>query len=152
MCCTAKPWDFLGQPKYKKWKWKMSCSVIRSMGLNHKTPSILFLVTVPMNFWVEVHILWSGISSPFHVYSMYSHHLYEFPVIKASVSSGIWSLCHTLFPSFNSPNTPSPTLFKTWICVLTLQSTHGPACALGLYSVPAQGSRLSSSLNWELLN
>lgn len=124
-------------------------------GIKSQNSQQLFSVTAPMIFWVEMHILWSGLSSFFHIYSMYCHHLYEFPVIKASVSSSIRSLCHTLFPSFNSPNTPSPTLFKTWIWVPRLQSTHGhgPACPLGLYGVPAQGSRVSSSLNsWELLD
>lgn len=75
-------------------------------GIKSQNSHQLFSVTAPMIFWVEMHILWSGISSPFHIYSMYCHHLYEFPVIKASVSSSIWSLCHTMFPSFNSQTFP----------------------------------------------
>lgn len=74
-------------------------------GIKSQNSQQLFSVISPVMFWVQMHISWSRdvLStdaylvipypfSAFHVFSVYRHHLYGFPVMKASVSSSIWSL------------------------------------------------------------
>lgn len=79
-------------------------------GIKSQNSQQLFSVISPVMFWVQMHISWLLSFSAFHVYSVNRHHLYEFPVMQASVSSSIWSLLpySVSFFLLSEPSRPSP--------------------------------------------
>lgn len=78
----------------KTWKLEVKNVLLTDTvnGIKSQNSQQLFSVISPVMFWVQMHISWLVSFSAFHVYSVNRHHLYEFPVMKASVSSSIWSL------------------------------------------------------------